>query len=1071
MFKHKKLSTAVIGILAATAATTSLAQGQENLEEVYVTGIRASLEASMDIKRESAGVVDAISAEDIGKFPDTNLAESLQRITGVSIDRVNGEGSQVTVRGFGPEFNMITLNGRIMPAGSTFGGGSGAGGTTGGATRAFDFANLASEGVAGVEVYKTGRASIASGGIGATVNLKTTRPLDKEGMSFTVSGKAVHDSTVRIGDDFTPELSGLFSWSDGTFGASLAASYQERHSGSAGASENNWNIAQWPEEGGLQPGEAGFPLYNFPVDDNGNNIATIENAPAPGQLFARPNDFRWTYSDRERTRTNAQLTLQWAPTDTIEATLDYTYAENQLWEHRGEMAQWLDNGRSIDRVIFDNSPVKTPIYIHETHASGSKDVGYEQQLREQKNTLDSVGFNLSWQASDDLSFNFDVHDSSMDSKPDGLGGSGSVAISTGAPISEAFEYDFSKELPIGRFQYSGTFDPNTDVGTAQGRIWYARQKHDITQIQLDGKLEFDNGHFAFGVSRAENEVLQQSSNNPATLGNWNVTAPGELAPGTMVMFDFSEQYDDYDMSGQWFNMADVGARAVDVKDLCRQAEALYGEAQDWGCVIEDNFTSDNTIEENVTSLFMELAMEGELGDMPFHVLAGLRYEETDITSTARIRKPLHLIWQGNNDFQDTVYDDAAGKLIDSRNFDYSNMLPSFDFDIELRENLVGRFSFSNTIARANYGNLFSGVGNFGATNPTGFAGSQPTAARNNPGLKPLESDNLDLSLEWYFQEGSYASVGVFEKRVNNFIGTGIAKESHYGMFDPTVGPRRDQIEAELSDLGYTSPTADQLFARAVCVTYDTNFMGDKTDAQIAQLQAQCAIEDNWDPTRTSEDGLKFQPIDADGNGEVDGDGNPVLVNFMTWVEGPYDINAIMSDSDHPDFGPDAIAEFDTSYPTNSKEAKIYGSELAVQHFFGETGFGVQANYTLVKGDVGFNDLALPSEAQFALLGLSDTMNLVGIYEKYGFQIRVAYNWRDSFLRQTNQGGSRNPVYVDEYSQIDLNASYDINDNFNVFVEGLNLTGENVRWYQRSDHMTYFVEELGPRYQVGVRYTY
>src|SRR5690606_284679 len=108
------------------------------LEEVVVTGIRASLERAMDIKRESPGVVDAISSEDIGKFPDTNLAESLQRITGVSISRVNGEGSQITVRGFGGDNNMVTLNGRQLPGGGVFGGG--AAGQIGGAARAFDFA-------------------------------------------------------------------------------------------------------------------------------------------------------------------------------------------------------------------------------------------------------------------------------------------------------------------------------------------------------------------------------------------------------------------------------------------------------------------------------------------------------------------------------------------------------------------------------------------------------------------------------------------------------------------------------------------------------------------------------------------------------------------------------------------------------------------------------------------------------------------------------------------------------------------------------------------------------------------
>ena len=102
------------------------------------------------IRRNADGVVDAITAEDIGKYPDTNLAESLARITGVSIDRFNGEGSRVTVRGLGPDFNLVTLNGRSMP-------------TVGG--RSFDFADISPHGIAAVEVYKTGNAAIPTGGM------------------------------------------------------------------------------------------------------------------------------------------------------------------------------------------------------------------------------------------------------------------------------------------------------------------------------------------------------------------------------------------------------------------------------------------------------------------------------------------------------------------------------------------------------------------------------------------------------------------------------------------------------------------------------------------------------------------------------------------------------------------------------------------------------------------------------------------------------------------------------------------------------------------------------------------
>jgi outer membrane cobalamin receptor len=165
MKRHRRLNTSAsllalsVAIFAAGQAQAQSNNDNSTVDEIVVTGIRASLERSIEIKRTNSGVVDAISAEDIGKFPDTNLAESLQRITGVSIDRTNGEGSQVTVRGFGGGFNLVTLNGRTMPTAnvSTVGGDQSVD-FAAGTSRSFDFSNLASEGVSTLEVYKTGRA-------------------------------------------------------------------------------------------------------------------------------------------------------------------------------------------------------------------------------------------------------------------------------------------------------------------------------------------------------------------------------------------------------------------------------------------------------------------------------------------------------------------------------------------------------------------------------------------------------------------------------------------------------------------------------------------------------------------------------------------------------------------------------------------------------------------------------------------------------------------------------------------------------------------------------------------------
>jgi TonB-dependent receptor len=156
---------------------------------------------------------------------------------------------------------------------------------------------------------------------------------------------------------------------------------------------------------------------------------------------------------------------------------------------------------------------------------------------------------------------------------------------------------------------------------------------------------------------------------------------------------------------------------------------------------------------------------------------------------------------------------------------------------------------------------------------------------------------------------------------------------------------------------------------------------------------------------------------------------------------------------------------------NNKDAKIHGAEIAAQYFIGNTGFGIQANYTYVSGNVGFDNAGDPSVNQFALLGLSDSANVVAMYEKYGFSVRLAYNWRDEYLSNSNNGNSRNPIYVEEYDQIDLNVGYTFNDHLSLAFEGLNLTEEDVRWHGRSTAQMWYVEDLGARYSLGARYKF
>jgi TonB-dependent receptor len=1003
-FRVRPLTAAVASVISLTAG--SMAYAQDDAEEIVVTGIKASLQQAMDIKRDAIGVVDAINAEDMGKFPDTNLAESMQRITGVSIDRSNGEGSRITVRGFGGDNNMVTLNGRVMPAASIF---PGAGGF--GVSRAFDFSNLASESVSGVEVYKTGRASVATGGIGASVNIKTARPLDHDGFKASVGAKALSDSTNRTGDDVTPEVSGLVSFSDtdAGWGVGLTASHQERDSGSSDITVNEWNIRKWTNDA-LTDNSKG--LYSFAPG------AKVTNAPKEGQLYGRPNDIRYAFSDNQRTRDNAQLTLQWAPSDKITTTLDYTYAKNNLEERRGETTSWLANGTSIDEVIFNNeSSVAAPLYIHET--AGPRDQGYEQQYRKQETTLKSLGFNVDFQVTDALKLSFDAHNSKAESLPDGgKSGSNDIAVSMGVPTQVSHSLDFSNKTPLFNAVFDTVnygnkngVDDAGDIGSQPVRLGYSDQVAEIDEYRLDGTYKFDDGHIDFGIQSRKMESSNKSSSRYMAMGDWGIANVGDI-PASMIQPFNLANFDSLKTGGSY-----QGGFKGNAEEMAEYLVNLYKPTQPGNCFCYDpNFTNNDKLKEDVESAYFQVGVQGELGGMPTNFLVGLRYETTDVDSSSLVRPPAYLLWQDNNDFQ---VDYGSNELLPfSAKASYDNLLPSFDFDISLRDDLKARFSASQTIARAPYGNLSSSISGFGSGGGSTANGATRTSNANQPALLPLQSNNFDVSVEWYYADSSYVSAGVFEKRVSNFIGT-------------------EKVTRELFDIkDQTSADAPRVKA-AIAALKAGNYAVDDTS-----LFVMMAMIDN-----------------PSTGGAAAYNGTPAQAIAIATA---YDI---IPRSDDP------TSKWLVSQPVNNKEAKLYGAEFAVQHFFGDSGFGLQANYTIVRGDVGYINDFDPGESQFALLGLSDTANLVGIYEKDGLQARIAYNWRGKFLRSASQGTARNPIYTEAYSQVDANISYAFTDNLTVSLEGLNLTGEDRRDHGRTYEMVEYMIDLGPRYALGARYTF
>jgi len=297
---------------AAAAEQLTGTQTEKDMEVIEVRGLISSLKRSFSDKKEALIVSDGIAAEDLGKFPDQNVAESLQRITGVSIDRSGGEGQLISVRGFGPQFNLVTVDGRQLASER--------------AGREFSFDTLASELIAGAEVYKTSNAANQSGGIGSYINLKTAKPFDIDGFKAVGSVKGTYDS---LSEETSPAFSGLVSntFNDDTVGVLFSLSVQERQA----------QINQADTRGYYRVGRIATNDFNA---DTGTGKEAF-NVWVPRNLDL-------TSNSEDRTRTSGTLVVQYAPSDDITLTFDGLYSKFEVESQVNNYANWFTPGNFRD---------------------------------------------------------------------------------------------------------------------------------------------------------------------------------------------------------------------------------------------------------------------------------------------------------------------------------------------------------------------------------------------------------------------------------------------------------------------------------------------------------------------------------------------------------------------------------------------------------------------------------------------------------------------------------------------------------------------------------------------------
>jgi len=325
-YGHLRASRLSFLIALALGSSSALAQDATTLDSVSVTGVRASIQKSLVDKRNAVGVVDAIAAEDMGKFPDINLSESLQRIPGITLDRNNvGEGSAINLRGLGPEFTRVEINGMPGMSNGTESRTEGSGGGS-----AFNFEIFASELFSKATVYKTGMAEVDEGGLAGTVRLETPRPLDTQGTRF--SGSLLGNYSDLSGDT-DPRAAVLFSHNHhDIFGVAASVAWSSSRFVSNSVESGSWR----------------------PFADANTGTRAPDHVRA---ALAPVGTLRYLF-DEQRDTTGATLTLQFRPNDQLHFTLDGMYGnlKNDRVALRDDMP--IEGGANApSNVVIENGVI------------------------------------------------------------------------------------------------------------------------------------------------------------------------------------------------------------------------------------------------------------------------------------------------------------------------------------------------------------------------------------------------------------------------------------------------------------------------------------------------------------------------------------------------------------------------------------------------------------------------------------------------------------------------------------------------------------------------------------------
>lgn len=764
---------AMAATLPAFAQQAAVTEASE--ADIIVTGIRGSLQRNLDIKRASSGVVDVISAEDIGKFPDSNVAASLQRLPGVSIQRngARGEPQGITVRGFGGDFNETLVDGRRL---STASGG-----------RSVDFTTVGADFIGQLAVYKTPEVSLSSSSIGATLNIAYPKPFDKPGTRIALSAAgSIQDEAGKV----VPTIGGLFSttFADDTMGILVDAIYTRRDTQS-----NRVYVSGW-QGGRFAPCQiAGSTAATCAPSDAASAAASDRKSVVGWYQQQYGADQRYTKDER----IDGRIAFQWQPSDDVLLTIDDNYSRQKVETKIDGFGVWFNQGDLRNVELDENG---TTVNFVQAGTPTDFTAGTDKNILE----TNQVGLNLKWDATENLTIDADASYSKSRLNPDGqvssegadIGYGGTKGTALGVKVTgnskDSFP-EFTNYGPNGdeaRWTDQSIIGSHVTVRTAQ------KNSDEIKQFRLGATWKQDDLTIKIGGRYMEDEFSLQNRNTfannywqawagygAASGRNSGVPIPASLIQGTIntkswipgfkgnlppVLLNYDARaYSSY-LESLWKGPGTAGFN----EGCCANFNGTIDLALDPGSV--------QNILEKSWSAWVSVNFNTEVAGMPFHFNAGAREEITKVISSGIGRVPISITGSTADPTLLTVAFSDAQPVTESSSYSY--FLPALDMKLELTDSLHLRFDASRTLTRPRLDYL-GPVLNVGAGQRVGAL----TATGNNPFLKPYLADNFDLGLEWYYQRNSYASVNLFLKDVSNFIVAGTQRQTINGVIDPSTG--------------------------------------------------------------------------------------------------------------------------------------------------------------------------------------------------------------------------------------------------------------------------------------------